>query len=206
MLLVVTINATYAYFAGNQSLNTLKVEAHTDAPASFTAYTADQISLNVKSENMAIPSTTPTVTDNGKVIAMLSSSSEGSEVSCTYDIELIWDTTSQYSTPSMTFNNEYKYEISLLGSQSVSGDTTGKIYPVTSLTETNLTNFSWSGSAGAIGRKAKVITGAKIYSKSLSATTATWNFVLNFYSLPTDQSGITGKNYGAHLAVANVVC
>ncbi|MBQ6841524.1 MAG: hypothetical protein IJO63_05365 [Bacilli bacterium] len=207
MLLLVTVSATYAYFSGNQNLgNGLTVGAETDAPASFTAYTADQIALNVSAEDMAVASTTPAVTDNGKVIALLSSSSEDSVVHCTYDIELVWDSTTQYTVPSMTFNSDYKYELSLKGTQSVSGDTSGHTYTVTTLNETNLTDFTWSGSAGTVGRKAKVVTGAEIYSKSLTATTATWNFVLNFYSLPADQDDITGKSYNAHLTVSNVVC
>lgn len=206
-LLVVTVSATYAYFTSKAEINsTLKLNTITSSAATFTAYTLDQISLDVTADDMFTPSAIASKTDNGNVVAVLSSPMEGSTVHCTYDIELIWDTTDQYITPTATLSGDYQYEISLKGTQNVSGDTTGHTYTVSSLNETNLTSFTWSGTAGTIGRKAKVITGAEIYSKSTSATTATWTFTVNFYTLPTDQSDLAGKSYGAHLAVTNVVC
>ncbi|MBE6155484.1 MAG: hypothetical protein E7164_01860 [Firmicutes bacterium] len=206
-LLFITISASYAYFSSKaQGDITVNTNVTTVDAATFTAYTLDAIELNVTSEDMFSSSTTPAKSDNGTIVASLASPQENITVNCSYDIELIWDTTDQYTSPTTTLAAPYPYEISLLGTQSVSGDTTGHTYTVSSLTETNLTGFTWNGTIGEVGRSAKVISGAQIYSKSLNATTATWNFTLNFYSLPTDQTAITGKNYGAHLAVTNVIC
>ena len=207
MLLIVTISATYAYFDSKfASTNALNVSASTSDAATFTAYTVDQIEFTVTADDFFEPSPNPSKSDNGQVVAKLSSPVENKTVYCSYDIDLVWDTENQYTSPSMIFNNEYKYEISLLGNQSVTGDTTGYVYSNSNLTETNLTDFTWSGDIGSIGRSAKVVSGAKIYSKSMNPTTVTWNFTLNFYTLPEDQSAIMAKNYGAHLAVTNVVC
>ena len=205
VLLVVTIIASYAYFTSTANItNNLKMNTTTMAAATFTAYAQDQIELNIGAEDMIEASSSPKKSDAGSIVAKLSSPEEGISVFCTYDIDLVWDTTDQYSAPTTTLSGNY--EISLLGSQTVSGDTTGHVYNVNRLTETNLTDFTWSGTVGAVGRKAKVISGAQIYSKSVAETTATWNFTLNFYSLSTDQSSIAGRNFGAHLAVTNVVC
>jgi len=207
MLLLVTISASYAYFNSKFNNNgTLNINTTTSEAATFTAYTLDQIEFNVTEDDLKEPSLTAVKNDAGQVVAVLSSPVEGKTVHCTYDIEFIWDTENQYTVPSMIFNNEYKYEISLQGSQSVTGDTTGHNYNNNLLRETNLTDFTWTGTAGSIGRRSKIISGAEIYSKSASQTKATWSFTLKFYSISADQSNLMGKSYGAHLAVTNVVC
>ena len=207
VLLLVTISATYAYFNSNvQDSNALNVGIEASSAPTFTAYTLDQITLDVKSNDLFTPSTTASKSDTGQVVASLASGKNGDQVFCTYNIELVWDSTDQYIAPVGTLDNTYKYEISLKGNQVVSGDTTGHSYTVTTLNETNLTNFVWEGAEGAVGRKTNVVTGAEIYSRSTTATTATWTFTLNFYTLPTDQSDLMGKNYSAHLGVTNVVC
>lgn len=206
-LLLVTISATYAYFSSKTDNNTsLNVGAEMIIGTAFTAYTLDQLELNVTTADMFEPSTSAAVTDTGKVVVTLSSPRENMEVSCSYDIELVWDTTDQYLTPTTTLQGNYLYELSLAGTQEVIGDTTGNTYSVSKLNETNLTSFTWAGTEGAIGRKAKVITDAQIHSKSTEVTSATWTFNLNFYSLPTDQSALGGKNYAAHLTVSDVIC
>lgn len=207
MLLIVTINATYAYFTSKIEVgNGAHLNVTATAAPTFMAYASDQLALNVTASDMASASNTPSVTDSASIIATLSSSDNSTTVYCKYDIVLVWDTENQYTVPTSTLTNEYKYEISLLGNQTVTGDTTGHAYSVTKLNETNLTSFTWSGSAGVIGRNATVISGAQIYSNSTTPTQAKWDFTVNFYSLPTDQSALMGQNYGAHLAVTNVVC
>lgn len=207
VLLIVTISASYAYFAsGLDTGNGLVLNSTTSTAPTFMAYAADPISLMVEAADMATPSTTASKTDVGSIVATLASPDQGKTVSCTYDIELVWDTEDQYTIPTATLGGDYPYEISLSGTQVVQGDNSGHVYSKSTLNETNLTDFTWIGSAGSIGRNTKVITGAEIYSNSVQKTTITWNFSLNFYSLPTDQSDLAGKNYGAHLSVTNVLC
>lgn len=206
MLLIVTINATYAYFTSKIDYgNGLSFNITTEDTPTFTAYAADQLSLNVTAADMASSSTTASKTDTASIIATLASSST-STVFCTYDIILVWDSANQYTTPTTTLTGDYKYEISMLGLQTITNDKTGHNYSVTTLNETNLTAFTWTGTAGTVGRSATIIKGAEIYSNSTTPTQAKWDFTINFYSLPTDQSALLGQNYGAHLAVTNVVC
>lgn len=208
LLLFVTISASYAYFSSrfNGDSISLNVTTNTSEAATFTAYAVDQIEFNVTAEELYTPSATPAKSDNGQVVVVLASPTEGKTVHCTYDILFTWDTTDQYTSPSTSLTGDTKFEISLLGHQEVTGDNTGHTYTKTSLAETNLSNFTWIRAAGEIGRYSRIVSGAEIYSNSTNQTKITWTFTLNFYSLSADQSGLMGKTYGAHLGVGNVVC
>ena len=206
VIIVLTINAAYAYFTADVQIDNgalLNVTAP-EAPT-FVAYAVDKLELRVSAENLIEASTLPSASDVAELKATLSSA-DGQTVSCKYDIVMVWDSATQYVNPTTTLSGDYKYEISLKGLQTITNDTTGHSYGVTNLSETNLTAFTWSGNAGTIGRAATLIKGAEIYSNSTTPTEAKWQFTINFYTLPTDQSALLGQNYNAHLAVTNVVC
>lgn len=201
MLLLITISATYAYFNNDiKNTNSLFVDIEAGTAPAFTAYTIDQITLDITGSDLLETNISPVKSDNGRVVATLTSGKEGELVYCTYDIELVWDSIDRYTFPAGILDDTYKYEISLMASQTVVGDTTGHNYLINSLNETNLTDFSWENG------NANVIRGAEIYSNSTIATNVNWDFTLNFYALPTSQNALMGKNYSAHLGVTNVVC
>ena len=206
LIFVLTINAAYAYFTSQIEIdNGTIINVNAPVMPTFMAYASDKLELNVTSSDLLEANALPVVSDNASIIASLSSAN-GDTIHCKYDIIIAWDTTNQYTVPTTTLSGEYKYEISLQGKQTISNDTTGHTYSVTQLNETNLTALTWVGNAGTIGRKATLIQGAEIYSNSTTATQAKWDFTINFYSLPTDQSALLGKNYSAHITVTNVTC
>ena len=208
ILMVFIFIATYAYFAGIiQNDNIVNFNTTTpEALASFTAYSTNPLALNISLDDLSNTSTNAVKTDTGDIIVQLSSPSSSKTVYCTYDIEFVWDSTDQYVTPSMTLEGDYLYEISLSGSQSIVGDTSGHEYANINFSETDLSTFSWNGSSGVAGRKAIIVNDATIYSRSATDTTATWTFTLNFYSLPVKQESVLGKNLAAHLTASNIIC
>ena len=208
VLILLVSAVAYAYFGETiNNENTVNLVITTpERLSSLTAYSTNPLSLNITADDLSEASTTAVKTDTGDIIVKLSAPANGQTVYCTYDIEFVWDTTDQYTTPSMTLNNDYKYEISLSGSQNIVGDLSGHQYTNVNFTERDLSSFSWTGTAGTIGRKATIVSGATIYSNSTTDTTSTWTFNLNFYSLPVHQSSVLGKNLSAHLTVANIIC
>ena len=109
-------------------------------------------------------------------------------------------------TTTLPVNVNYPYELSISGTRTTTGDTTGISYTNKNVTETNLSNLTWTGNAGTVGRYSKIVSGAEIHSKSTTATVTTWTYTMNFYVLPTNQNALSGKEFGLNLIVDNVSC
>jgi len=209
MLLFITISATYAYFSSSQNMNNLVINASMQAnKASFTSYVSDQIELNVSSEYFVDPSTMPSVSDNGIIYVEFVSNSNEGNMHCTYDINLVWDSEQQYTAPSfpLPYEGGYNFELSILGNRYTENDSTGVSYQNKDLNEINISNLSWIGEEGSIGRYAVIVDNAEIYSTGTTSTKTTWTFTVNFYTLPELQSGVMGKDFSAHLEVSDIVC
>ena len=209
LMLVLVFTATFAYFGmGTMNLTNianLNVVTPTSM-AAFTSYSNNSLSLSVELEDLMTVSPTP-VSDTGDLIVKLSAPSANTQMFCTYDIRYIWDTTDQYTSPTMTLNSTYPNELSIAGSVVATGDSySGYTYTSKNLVEKDLSQFSWTGNAGTIGRYTTLVSGAKIYSNTTTGTTATWTFTLNFYTLPSNQASLGGKNMAGHLQAANIVC
>ena len=206
-MLFLVISASYAYFTSNiNTTNITKVNTNlASADATFMAYSTDPLSISAELSDFMTASASPVETDNGVIVVKLSSSTAGQVAHCTYDVRFVWDSTTQYTTASQTLSSG-TYELSILGSRTTTGDTSGHSYASKNLSETNLTNLTWNGTAGTAGRYATLVSGAEIYSNATTDTTTTWTFTINLYSLSGNQSSIINKNYQAHLAVTNIVC
>lgn len=215
VLLVVTIlvflgmvsMATYSFFATGRSESNLEYNVSLPNKGIFTSYSTDPLAFSLDAPDFATASTTAKKTDTGNIIVKYISNAND-VMHCTYDIRLVWDSVDQYTSPSTTLpHDNYSYELSILGSRTTTDATSGHSYTNISLSETNLTNLSWNGTAGSVGRYATLINGAEIYNKSASTySTTTWTFTMKFYSLPVDQELFENKNYNLHLQVANIVC
>ena len=206
-LLFLIISASYAYFTSsiNNSNITVVNTVLSSANAEFMAYSVDPLSISAELSDFLAASDTPVASDNGTIIVKLASSEAGQTVHCTYDVRFIWDSTTQYTTATQSLSSG-TYELSILGSRTTTGDTTGHSYESKDLSEINLTNLSWTGNAGVAGRYATLVSGAEIYSMATTDTTTTWTFTINLYSLSGNQSSLMNKNYQSHLVVTNIVC
>lgn len=208
-MLFLIVSAAYAYFATNLApINNVSVNTEVpSARATFTSYSTNPLQLNVTLDKLVVASTIATVTDTGDLIVKLSSPSAGQQMVCTYDVRYVWDSTNQYTTPSMTFTAKYPYEISLAATVSATGDSFSSYdYTSKNLVERDLSTFSWTGTAGTAGRYTTVISGAKIYSNTTAGTTATWNFNMRFYTLPASQASLMNKKLLGHIVTANIQC
>ena len=210
IMLIIILSATYAFFATNMSLINnviLNVEVPDASRATFTSYSTNPLQLNVEAANVLYPSTTATVTDTGDLIIKYSSPAANDEYECTYDVLYVWDTNTQYTSPTVTLSETYPYEISISGMVSATGDSFSSYdYTSKNLIEKDLSQFSWVGTPSSVGRYAKIIEGAKIYTNSVSGTTVTWTFNMNFYSLPVSQTRFSGSILNAHIVTGNVRC
>ena len=209
VLLSVVISATYAFFVSGSIDTTNNTTINASTPnkmATFMSYSTNPLDLSIEINDMMEASTTAAKSDEGNIYVTMSSPTNNDTVYCTYSIDFVWDSTDQYTSSSMILNGTYPYELSISGSQSIMGDSTGHVYDNKNLSETNLTALTWTGNAGTVGRSARLVENAVIYSNSTTATTALWNFNLRFYSLPVAQSGLFGKTLSAHLVVSDVIC
>ena len=210
VVFVLVTSATYAYFATGSfnvtNVTNLNSEV-INAKAAFTAYSNDAIELSVGLANLIVAQTNATVFDSGDYIVKLTSPVAGEEMQCTYDIDFVWDTTAQYTTPSMAFTATYPYELSVAATVVATGDSySGYNYASKNVVERDLSTLSWTGNAGTVGRKATVVSQAMIYTNTVAGTTATWTFNVKFYTLPVSQSTLLGKSLKAHLTAANIDC
>ena len=210
IMLILIVSATYAFFATNISVVNnvaLNISVSNASRATFTSYSTDSLQLNVTAANVLFPSASAMVTDTGDLIVKYSSPSANNEYECIYDIQYVWDSTDQYTLPSMTLTTQYPYEISLAAVASATGDSFSSYdYTSKNLVEKDLSQFSWNGSAGTAGRYATIISDAKIYANSVAGTTVTWTFNMNFYSLPSSQVGFSGKTLLGHIVTGNIRC
>lgn len=206
-LVTLVVSATYAYFAGSSSQSNATFNTALPNKGIFTSYSTDPLAFSLDAQDFDSASTTAKKTDNGNIIVDFISNNSN-ELHCTYDIRLVWDSTDQYISPSMTLpSNGYNYELSILGSRANSDSTSGHSYENKNLSEINLTNLNWEGTAGTIGRYATLVSGAEIYNKSITISSrTTWTFTMKFYVLPSDQDIFENKNFAMHLQVANIVC
>lgn len=202
VLISLVFSATFAYYTTTKSAGG-KVNLNVTTPnasASFVSYSSDPLALNVTLDKMIQASTTASVVDNGVLVVEMASANT-TEMYCTYDIDFVWDSQDKYTSPTTTLSGSYPFELSIQGSQVVTGDSNvNHTYNNKNLAETNLSTFTLTNN------KAKLVSGATIYSSSTTATTATWTFTMKFYTLPTSQSALAGKTYLAHLTTSNVVC
>lgn len=210
IMLIVIISATYAFFATNMSLVnnvSLNIVVPDASRATYTSYSTDSLQLNVGLSNMLVNSVIAAVTDTGDLIVKYSSPAANDEYECTYDIQYVWDSTDQYTTPSMTLTTANPYELSISATASASGDSFSSYdYTSNNLAERDLSTFSWNGTAGVAGRYATIIQDAKIYANTVAGTTVTWTFNMNFYSMPSDQTAFLGKTLSGHVVTGNIRC
>ena len=208
IMLILVVSATYAYFTTSISItNNLAFNIEVpNARATFTSYSTNPLSLSVGLANVLIVSSSASVTDTGNLIIKLSAPS-GTQVHCKYDIKYVWDSTNQYSTPTMTLNTEHPFEMSLTATATATGDTFSSYsYSSKNLVEKDLSQFSWSGSAGSAGRNSTIIADADVYANNTTGTTVVWTFNYNFYTLPSNQSTFAGKQLLAHIETSNIRC
>ena len=206
----------YAYFSAKinigSNINT-NITTSSVKPV-FTANPGNELNLNINIETLTTANIGNVVNNTANINVTLDGKGNSGTISCTYDIVFVWDgdeykattelpakndnqeaieeVSDQVETPQED-NKEYKFELSLQGSN-------GESQP--KLAETNLDALSWNGGDK---KRATVVKGATITTNGSSAT-SNWTFTLSFYTLPTEQNMLLKKEYKGHLEVTNVVC
>lgn len=199
-LLTLIVTATYSYFAAvTETSNSVAINIQT--PGNVSTFITEHVdnSMTITASQMqqsAASSSTPVATTTGKLIAKLTST-DGSLVSCTFNIKFKWNTSTTY-TKSSGATTEFTYKAvssCAVGSSGVcpSGTTTVSTGPT---------------QIGNIGTGNFTIASATLKSNnSTSASVMTTNVTLSFYNLPSvDQDSQKGLTYSAKIFVEDVVC
>ncbi len=218
LLVAVIAAATYAYFSASIQLDGNIGTAITTAgikPA-FTSAVNGEINLNINIADLNEGNIGNVVSNGSSSIDVsLLAGAENGNVTCTYDIEFVWEGDAYTATTNLPVTQEskeeepeqssksYQFELSLQGKSSADG--TESVDNSKNLQEVNLDKLSWKD--GNEKKIATVVDKATISNASADTPTkVTWTFELKFYVLPSAQNKLLNKQYKGHLVVANVIC
>ena len=189
--------ATFAFFAGTQSINNVaNLNVVTEDSNMVFDTMGGAMSLNVTMASMQEAKSGNIAVANNTTLTVNFTSNTSYSMVCSYDIVFEWTSSDKYQAHSTgASGKEFTIQANPLFITSNVSEGTNNISSETDLSV-------------AVGNQtsATVVSGAKISNTGSTPTTAIWTLQSKFYNLNVDQVDIANKNYEGHFKVSNVAC